>query len=163
MTTDRDELYPQPDEIGEIDHWCLPLNYGELTIIGQFLGVSTSQQSEHSHPGPFVTDDRKCPRCRWFEPRMFHETEGEHRYVMYTIGCSDVPSEKDLIRYRFGRDAHEALAVMKTPHPKTGIRSLVGVTRRMFEQAAELDPEIKRVMAAEYSTSVPDSGRVWHR
>jgi hypothetical protein len=108
-----------------------------------------------------VTDSRKCPACRWFEPRIFHETEGEHRYVIYTIGCSDVPGEKDLPRYRFGRDAFEALSVMKTPHPTTGVRSLVGVTRRMFEQAARLDPEIKKALTGD--SQLVDTGRTWHR
>jgi len=158
---DREELYPQPDEAGEEDLWKLPLAYGDLEIEARFLGVASSQQSGHSHPGEIVTDKRKCAQCRWFEPRIFRETGGERRYILYTIGCSDVPGEKDLIRYRYARDAYEAVSNMKTPHPQTGVRAIVGVTKRMFEQAAAFDPELKTALEEVGALPTDDDNRTW--
>lgn len=156
---DRSELYPQTDEVGEEDVWVLPTMQEEVEIEGIFLGFATSQQDAHSHTGDVVTDDRPCRRCRWFEPRLFRE-RGLGRYVMYTIGCSDVPGEKDLIRFRYGRDAYEAIATMKTPHPVTGVRGIVGVTKRMFDQAADHDPELKAALI-EGGILRPDDARSW--
>lgn len=158
---DRDELYPQPDEAGDQDLWKLPLDFKVLEVEAQFLGVASSQQDGHSHPGEVVTDDRKCARCRWFEPRIFRESTGERRYVLYTIGCSDVPGEKDFVRYKYARDAYEAVANMKTPHPVTGVRAIVGVTKRMFEQAAELDPELKTALEADGVLPAGGDNRTW--
>lgn len=143
--TDRAELYPQDDEVGETDVWDLPTMNGAISVNGRFLGSATSQQEDHSHPGEVVTDDRKCARCRWFEPRIFWDAIAK-RYVLYTIGCSDVPGEVDLIRIRYGRDAYEAITSMMTPHPVTGIRGIVGVTRRMFDTAARLDPFLRTAL-----------------
>lgn len=158
---DRDELYPQSDEAGEEDVWVLPLDYGQLQVEGRFLGMDSSQQDGHSHPGEVVVDDRRCARCRWFEPRIFRETGGERRYVLYTIGCSDVPGEKDFIRYRYARDAYEAVANMKTPHPQTGVRAIVGVTQRMFTQASAFDADLKAALEADGALPDPGDTRVW--
>jgi hypothetical protein len=157
----RNEQYPQPDEAGDIAVWTLPLAYGELEIEAQFLGVASSQQDGHSHPGEIVTDNRKCARCRWFEPRIFRETDGERRYILYTVGCSDVPGEKDLIRYRYARDGYEAVANMKTPHPVTGVRAIVGVTKRLFEQAASFDSELKTALEADGVLPAEGDTRTW--
>lgn len=159
-TIDRVDLYPQPDEVGDIAIWVLPTMQGNVEVDGTFLGSATSRQDSHSHPGDFVTDDRKCARCRWFEPRLFRESGPVNRYVMYTIGCSEVPGERDLIRFRYGRDAYETIATMKTPHPVTGERGIVGVTKRMFDQAAEFDTELKAALIAE-NIIRPGDTRVW--
>jgi hypothetical protein len=158
---DRDELYPQPDEVGDTDVWKLPLTYGELEVEAVFLGVSSSRQDGHSHSGDVVTDDRPCKRCRWFEPRIFRETGGERRYVLYTLGCSDVPGEKDFIRYKYARDAYEAVANMKTPHRETGKRAIVGVTKRMFEMAAAFDTDLKTALEADGVLPAVDDNRTW--
>lgn len=158
---DREELYPQSDETGEEDLWRLPLTHGDLEIEARFLGVASSQQDGHSHPGETVIDSRKCSRCRWFEPRIFRETSGERRYILYTIGCSDVPGETDFIRYKYARDAYEAVANMKTPHPQTGVRAIVGVTKRMFEQAAAFDTDLKAALEADGALPTADDTRTW--
>jgi hypothetical protein len=157
---DRSELYPQPDEVGETDVWELPTMNGPILVSGRFLGSATSQQEDHSHSGDVVPDDRKCARCRWFEPRIFWEP-GADRYVLYTIGCSDVPGERDLIRFRYGRDAHEAITAMMTPHPVTGVRGIVGVTRRMFEVAAKHDPALFTALVEKNVLPAPGDTRVW--
>lgn len=156
---DRKALYPQPDEVGDEAIWALPVMHGKIKVTGKFLGVATSQQDIHSHPGEIVPDDRKCARCRWFEPRIFWDTE-EQRYVLYTIGCSDVPGEVDFIRFRYGRDAHEAVASMMTPHPRTGVRGIVGVTRRMFDEAVKHDPALLDALVEE-GVITPDDTRTW--
>jgi hypothetical protein len=156
----RADLYPQPDEVGGEEFiWELPTMNGEISVTGLFLGAATSRQESHSHLGDVVPDDRKCARCRWFEPRIFRDTIGD-RYVMYTIGCSDVPGEKDLIRFRYGRDAYEAITTMKTPHPVTGVRGIVGVTHRMFEEAAKYDRPLREALIQQGILS-PSDTRVW--
>jgi hypothetical protein len=157
---DRADLYPQPDEVGETDVWELPTMNGTIFVEGTFLGSATSQQESHSHAGETVPDDRKCPRCRWFEPRIFWEQD-RSRYVLYTIGCSDVPGEVDFIRFRFGRDAHEAITSMMTPHPVTGVRGIVGVTKRMFEEAAKHDTHLLSALTETGVLPADGDTRVW--
>jgi hypothetical protein len=157
---DRSELYPQLDEVGETDVWCLPQSVGYAEVKARFLGVSTSRQAVHSHPGDYVTDTRKCHRCRWFEPRLFRETSGVRRYLIYTIGCSDVPGEIDLIRLRWARDGYEAVSLLKTPHPVTGVRSIVGVTQRVLEQAAVYEKDLVDALMSEGIS--PGTGAVRH-
>lgn len=157
---DRTDLYPQPDEVGDTDVWELPTMNEPISVTGIFLGSATSQQEDHSHSGEVVPDDRKCARCRWFEPRIFWE-ENPGRYVLYTIGCSDVPGERDLIRFRYGRDAHEAITAMMTPHPVTGVRGIVGVTRRMFDEAAKYDRKLLSALVEKGVIPTSDDTRVW--
>lgn len=156
----RSELYPQPDEVGDTDDWDLPTMDRQVSFRGRFLGAATSQQETHSHSGEVVTDNRKCARCRWFEPRIFWDLNAG-RYVLYTIGCSDVPGEVDLIRFRYGRDAYEAITVMMTPHPVTGVRGIVGVTHRMFDEAARLDPGLRAALIEKGIMPSADDTRVW--
>jgi hypothetical protein len=155
---DRDDLYPQSDEAGETDVWDLPTAGGSLVVNARFLGVATSQQKVHSHPGEYPADDRKCARCRWFEPRIFREVESG-RYILYTIGCSDIPGERDLIRFRYSRDAYEVITSMMTPHPVTGERGIVGVTQRMFDQASKYDDELRDALTEK--GILPASGETW--
>lgn len=152
MITDsaRTELYPQEDEVGDSLRWDLPLNHGGLEFEGIFLGVASARQDRHAHGGEFTPPGRRCPACRWYEPRIFRETTGAHRYVLYTLGCSDLPGETDRPRYRYAADAYEAIFIMSTPKGDT--RFLTSPAMRMFEMAAVRDDEIEEALARQWVT-----------
>jgi hypothetical protein len=138
--------YPEDDVLGKDQVWHLPLNHrGELTVNGRFMGWAQTKAAVHNHPGDVVQDDRRCPSCRWFEPRLFHDRDNS-RYVLYTIGCTDVPGETDRIRYRYAHDLEEAIFTMSVPWEgrggEPGDRFLSAPARQMFEQAAQYEPKI---------------------
>jgi hypothetical protein len=178
MITDelRADLYPQADEVGEEAVWELPLGEifaapgrdpdahhgGFLTVDGVFIGVATARQDKHNHAGPFAPRERRCPGCRWFEPRIFRELTGKRRYVMYTLGCSNMPGESDRPRYRYANDAFEAIFVMSTEKDDgSGARFLSGPAQRMFDMAAQQDPEIAHALESQWSTAAPVAEDRW--
>ena len=155
--------YPMDEDVGTITDWVLPLAGGDLRFRGQFLGWATSKQDTHSHAGAFAPDSRKCPGCRWFEPRLFRESDGDRRFVLYTVGCSDVPGEVDHIRYRFARDAHEAVFTMTASRRQgTGPgRFLSAPARGMFDQAVRFESEIATALEQQGAHGASDNRTVW--
>lgn len=150
MITDarRAELYPQEDEVGETDNWHLPLLNGKTIDIGaSFLGVASARQDKHNHPGDHAPKGRRCPACRWYEPRIF-KIEGTGKYLLYTLGCSDIPGEIDVPRYRYATDAFEAIFNMATHDPEKQVRFLTTPARMMFLMAAQHDPAIADALIA---------------
>ena len=150
MITDdhRASLYPQPDEVGDRFIWELPLLHDKtLEIEAVFLGVSTARQDKHTHSGEFTPKGRRCPACRWYEPRIFKVTESG-KYLLYTLGCSDLPGEVDVPRYRYAADAFEAIFNMATHDPEKNTRFLTTPARIMFLMAAEHDEGIADALIA---------------
>jgi len=150
MITDdrRAELYPQPDEVGESDTWRLPLvQEKELELNAEFLGVASARQDKHNHSGEFAPKGRRCPACRWYEPRIFRVI-ATGKYLLYTLGCSNLPGEIDVPRYRYAADAHEAIFNMATHDAEKGTRFLTTPAKMMFLMAAENDPAIAEALLA---------------
>lgn len=165
MITDerRAELYPQPDEVGESDTWHLPLmgNSQALDVSGTFLGVASARQDKHNHPGRFAPRDRRCPACRWYEPRIFR-IEGNRKYLLYTLGCSDMPGEIDVPRYRYAADAFEAVFNMATHDAEHNTRFLTTPAKMMFLMAAEHDEAIAdALIAGGWVESLDIGSQVW--
>lgn len=150
MITDerRTELYPQEAEIGDEGAWDLPLQDGKtLEIDAVFLGVSTARQDKHNHSGEHVPEGRRCPACRWYEPRLFKISDSG-KYLLYTLGCSDLPGEIDVPRYRYAADAFEVIFNMATHDPRKNTRFLTTPARMMFLAAADHDPAIADALIA---------------
>lgn len=157
MITDeaRACLYPQADEVGDDLEWNLPLEHGStLLVSGIFLAVASARQDKHNHGGAFTPPGRRCPACRWYEPRLFRETTGARRYVLYTLGCSEMPGESDRPRYRYGADAYEAIFTMSTPKGDT--RFLTGPAMALFRMAAERDDEIREALTRQWIADEDD-------
>ena len=164
MITDerRAALYPQEDEIGDEGAWDLPLQDGKaLEIDAVFLGVASARQDKHNHSGDHAPAGRRCPACRWYEPRIFKVNGG--KYLLYTLGCSDMPGEIDVPRYRYATDAYEAIFNMATHDPEKNTRFLTTPARMMFLMAAESDPAIAdALLAGGWVHSLnSDHGQVW--
>jgi hypothetical protein len=161
MITDphRTELYPQPDEVGEEFDLDLPLEHGSLPVHGVFLGVASARQDKHNHAGEFTPGGRRCPACRWYEPRLFRETAPPRRYVLYTLGCSNMPGETDRPRYRFAEDAYEAIFTMSTPSGDT--RFLTAPAMALFKMAALHDVEIKEALDRQWVQQDPTHAPRW--
>lgn len=164
MITDarRAELYPQPDEIGDHDTWHLPLLHeGTLDLDAVFLGVASARQDKHNHAGEFADRGRRCPACRWYEPRIFRVGDSG-KYLMYTLGCSDVPGEVDVPRYRYAADAHEAIFNMATHDSEKSTRFLTTPARMMFLMAAEHDRAIaEALLEGHWVKSLESNPQVW--
>lgn len=164
MITDarRSELYPTPDEVGEEDTWHLPLlRAGTLDLDAVFLGVASARQDRHNHPGEFAPADRRCPACRWYEPRIFRISDSG-KYLVYTLGCSDMPGEVDVPRYRYAADAYEVIFNMSTIDEVTGNRFLTIPAKQMFLMAAEHDPDIaEALISGHWVSSLTPSTEVW--
>jgi hypothetical protein len=165
MITDerRADLYPQPDEVGESDTWSLPLMQGKtLEIDAAFLGVASARQDKHNHAGTFAPKGRRCPACRWYEPRIFKVTE-TGKYLLYTLGCSNLPGEVDVPRYRYAADAHEAIFNMATNDAEHGTRFLTTPAKMMFLMAAQHDATLAAALLdGHWVDSLKlDSSAVW--
>lgn len=97
--------FPEGSDIGIRGVWLLPtvteepghVRDGLLRIEGRFLGVGSARRGRHSnHRGEYATRDDRCSVCRWFETRIFR-VGGE--YVLYHVGRSIVPGERDFTRH----------------------------------------------------------------
>ena len=146
MTTpaEPEPLYPDDEDLGATRVWTLPLQ-GErtLTLTARFLGLGSSRSQVHSHPGDDNPDDRRCFACRWYEPRIFKESDGEQRYMLYTVGASEVAGEIDRIKYRYAADAYEAVMILSVPHQSDkNKRFLSAPAKEMFLTASSFDAVI---------------------
>jgi hypothetical protein len=163
MITDarRAELYPQPDEVGESDTWHLPLKSGTLDFDATFLGVASARQDKHNHEGEHAPKGRRCPACRWYEPRIFKIADNG-KYLLYTLGCSDIPGEIDVPRYRYAADAFEAIFNMATHDPDKNTRFLTTPAKMMFLMAAEHDDAVAdALVAGAWVESLETNTQVW--
>lgn len=147
--TAAEPLYPDDHDLGRLHEWRLPRQDSpeHLTVEAQFIGLGTSQEDMHSHSGPVLTDDRRCLACRWFEARMFLTKDEGQRYLLYKVGASNIPGEIDMIRYRYVKDAYEAVLCMSVPHntdPKA--RFLGAPVKDMFTTAGAFDDAIGQAL-----------------
>lgn len=139
---DMDALqYPIIDDVGTTQAWDLPLDYGRLQFTGVLLGMATTYQDAHTHPGQYAPKGRKCQGCRWSELHVFQETSGDKRFIIFTVGASDVPGEVDRCRVRYGKDPWEVVYNLSSQHPENTERRLISfVARRAIEAAGLREP-----------------------
>lgn len=152
---ETDVMLPGSGEVGATDIWHLPIPEGDATPDGRmaieatFLGMSSSYQpghmrrSLHNHPDFEYAPKRvRCPACRWFESRIFRETGGRRRFLVYNTGQSSVPGESARIRYEWCRNAHEVLEVLVTQEPGVD-PCFTSPARRVLGQASGFDHDLR--------------------
>lgn len=141
-------VYPTEEDIGVSRSWDLPLDYGQLQFDGELLGLATTHQEAHTHPGEFAPRGRKCQGCRWSELHIFRESDDDRRFIIYTVGASDVPEEIDRCRVRYGSDAWEAVYALSSQHGEDPERRMISfVARRAIEKAGLREPDFVLAMA----------------
>lgn len=103
--------FPMSEDTGErksfSDPWMLPTDGGMVRVPGTFIGIGSTEQDDHNHPGEtYAAPKTRCGACRWFEMRIFvvagkdaallNDVQRPY-YVVHTTGASVVPEE----RHRF--------------------------------------------------------------
>lgn len=106
-------------------------------IQGRFLGLGTTHRPEHKgHTDkPFAPQGVHCSTCRWTEIRLFRD-EAEDAFVIVSIGASEVPGEKDLIRVTRCVTADETVEGLAVFDRRLGRPVLAPHARRALARAA---------------------------
>lgn len=136
---------PTPDQVGDEADWSLYSDGEIINIYAKLLGIGPSpspHQHRNSHPGrEFAAPKEWCIACRWFEPRIFREIEGDRRYLLHRAQMTIVPGEKILTRHEWALTGHELielLTIRRDDRPPF----LTMPAGRVLAQAAGQDEEL---------------------
>lgn len=117
----------------------------EREITGRLIGSSSSGQDAHqSHTTEWADRKVRCSRCRWIEIDIYTDVTDNgqsYRYLVHTVGRSDVPGEKDLARFKLVKNAMsvvEALVTVQGPEAR-----LTVVAREALAEASGYDEDIR--------------------
>jgi hypothetical protein len=156
MNDAQTTLIPESDPLPELEEHLIEVRTDsgttDVKVRGRLLGYATTEQDGHeNHPGEWAGERVKCPRCRWTEVYIY-STEGvpgEKRFLVLTIGRSDVPDEVDLVRRSPAANAllvTEALVMRNSTSGRTH-RTHCGA--RALAEASSFDASLR----AEYETA----------
>lgn len=108
---------PAAEQVGVRTHWVLPAGPQTVELDGDFIGFATSHREQHENhrSTTYASTKDRCRACRWFEPRIFRETDGQERYLIHYAGVSVVPGEVTHTRVEWAHSAEEILAALSTP------------------------------------------------
>lgn len=148
VTVLRNTELPNEEDVGSHAVWELPSGDEVLRVHGRFLGVSTSfTPHHHHHEGrEFARQDEKCRACRWFEPRIFRESDGRRRYLIHRTGRSTVPGEVTFTSHEWALTGHEVIEALTTRRRSgrgdTDAAYLTYPAARVLAQAAGQDEDL---------------------
>lgn len=149
MTNDIPML-PGPTDLGRYNTWVLPMQDGtKVEFEGFFLGMSSSQKAHHENHngapygmnGTWTSPDHRCGACRWFEPRIFVQSDGQRFYGLYKLGATIVPGETHRISFEQVGSPMELIELLTVPKNGKAVLTIPG--RRVIAQATGYDEEIK--------------------
>jgi hypothetical protein len=136
---------PDESNVGQVAIWLLPSSDNTLHVNARFLGVGTSWSEQHRHPidRPAYQDER-CRACRWFEPRIFREVDGQRRYLVHRTGQSIVPGEVSFTSHEWVHGPYEVIEVLTTRRNGVAARQpyLTHPAARVLAQAASYDDDL---------------------
>lgn len=144
---------PGPQDLGRYGVWVLPMQDGtKIDFEGYFLGMSSSRKAVHENHagslygtngvnGTWTSPDHRCGACRWFEPRIFVQGDGQRFYGLYKLGATIVPGETNRISFEEAAGAFELIELLTVP--KNGKAQLTIPGRRVITQAMGYDEELK--------------------
>jgi len=151
-STDLRRDLPNGERSGEDATWVLPTSSveddlvvdGVLTLDARFLGVGSSRKRRHMyHTGTaFAPKETRCGVCRWFETRIFRV--GGNEYVLYHVGRSIVPGERDYARHERAYSPAEVIELY-TVRKRDEKPFLTGPARLALAQAEAHDAELSEV------------------
>lgn len=149
MTTEEivDVALPTEDDVGELREWRLPTGKKFVWFTGRFIGISTSRQELHYHVSDWPKPDERCRACRWFEPRIFRESNSD-RYLVHRTGRSIVPGEVPLTSHEWVRGPYGVIEALTTRRRDafTGSHDpyLTQPAARVLAVAAAYDDDLER-------------------
>jgi hypothetical protein len=144
---------PGPDDLGKFGVWVLPMNDGtEVKFEGHFLGMSSSRKPNHEGhnghaygmDGTWTSQDRRfhrCGACRWFEPRIFVQSDGHRFYGLYKLGATIVPGEVNRISFEQVGSPMELIELLTVTKDSRTTLTIPG--RRVIAQATGYDDAVK--------------------
>ena len=153
MHVEKVATAPGPEQVGVEGSWVLPGEEGEpVRLEGAFLGMSSSHRFRHTahegefaRPGTRAVPGERCSACRWFESRIFRETEGMERFLLHQTGVSRAPGETDRVRVEYALTAPEVIEVLVTRRTLAGGAQETFLTTpaaRVLAQASGFDDEL---------------------
>ena len=151
MTTQKVPTLPGPMDLGKYGIWVLPMPDGTKTEFeGFFLGMSSSRKPLHENHegtpygmnGTWTSHDHRCGACRWFEPRIFVQGDGQRFFGLYKLGATIVPGESNRISFEQVGSSFELIELLTVPKNGKAVLTIPG--RRVIAQASGYDDELKR-------------------
>ena len=148
--TNNIPMLPGRDDLGKFGVWVLPVSDGtKVEFEGYFLGMSSSRKPQHENheghvygmAGTWTSSDHRCGACRWFEPRIFVQSDGHRFYGLYKLGATIVPGETNRISFEQVGSPMELIELLTVP--KNGKVTLTIPGRRVIAQATGYDDAIK--------------------
>jgi len=136
---------PAEADVGRTTTWHLPSGDTTFRVTARFLGVSTSYVPQHNHPtNRAARQDERCRGCRWFEPRIFREVDGQRRYLVHRTGRSLVEGEVSYTSHEWVHGAHEVVEVLTTRrNGKHNLPHLTHPAARVLAMAASYDVDLR--------------------
>lgn len=135
---------PDESQAGRVSTWTVESGDVVFDVHARLLGVSTSYVDRHNHPADrSALPNEGCRACRWFEPRIFREVDGQKRYLIHRTGRSVVEGEVSYTSHEWVYSAHEVIEVLTTR--RNGRRNLPYLTHpaaRVLAQASSHDEEL---------------------
>lgn len=135
---------PDLEDHGRRSSWTIQDQDGrQVRITGQFLGMGSSHRPEHKGHSrdSWAPQGVHCSTCRWTEVRLFRAEEGP--FYIVNCGASDVPGERDLIRFTEVSAPFEVVENLTTVDRRTSLPTLTFPARRALAQAASHDPKLR--------------------
>lgn len=135
---------PDLEDHGQRGSWLIQDQDGNrLTISGQFLGMGSSYRPQHKghRSGDWAPRGVHCSTCRWTEVRLFKAAGGP--FYIVNCGASEVPGERDLIRFTEVSAPFEVVENLTTVDKRTDLPALTMPARRALAQAASHDPGLR--------------------
>lgn len=134
---------PEPEDLGLRSSWTIEDQDGQrITITGQFLGMGSSHRPRHKgHRDGWAPQGVHCSTCRWTEVRLFRADGGP--FYIVNCGASDVPDERDLIKFTAVSSPFEVVENLTTTDRRTQEPTLTFPARRALSQAASKDDDMR--------------------
>lgn len=155
MDNGAQTLAPQSDPLPELLEHILEVvtdaGTADVIVRGRLLGTATTAQENHeNHEGEWATvtatgSKAKCSKCRWTEVYIYNTegVPGEYKFLVLTIGRSDVPGEVDLVRRSKARNALSVSEALVMRNNVTGHTHRTHCGARALAEAASYDASLR--------------------
>lgn len=144
LMTETLRTLPDSDEAPLRGAWNIQPQSGSMVRLeGRFLGMGTTHRPEHkNHPAkPFAPQGVHCSTCRWTEIRLFADNEGS--FWVVSVGASEVPGERDLIRLTRCSTADEVIETLAVFDRRLGKTVLAPHARRALARSASYSASLR--------------------
>lgn len=128
-----------------------------LNVYAEKLSFASSHLEEHQHRGEIAPPGWRCGACRWFEVTIYRLPEDDSetpqdadvppigaRYMVHTVGRSEVPGEIDFTRAAWADTPHKVMELLTQYH--NGVVKLPEASYQALSEAADLDSPLDEAL-----------------